>query len=293
MATHETSPVELLLVANPTSGRGRAGRWVEAARARLVSEGFAPLVSTRRGEAGELLDAASARFAEHWLFGGDGTLGDLVQHLRRDAPPRVVLFPAGTGNVVARDVGVPLSFEGAWEVARSGSWRRFDLARVNGRRFAFMVSAGLDAQLAHWVAARRHGPMRRVDWLRAAFAHGKSKETAMHVVADGRDLGHAAFVALFNCGLYAGGFRVCPAARFDDGLLHLLLLREPIKPRWVRVAWAALRHRPESLPDATLLAVRRAEIRGVVASQVDGDPGPGGDLVVEVEPGAVLVRGRA
>ena len=282
---------EILLVANPTSGRGRAGRWVERARQRLTGERLGHHLVTKRGEAGELLARERGRFGEYWVFGGDGTFNDLAQHLVEVAPARVAIFPAGTGNVVARDLGVPLSFEGAWGAARGSSLRPFDLLQVNGRRAAFMVSAGLDAELAHRVAERRTGPMRRIDWLLAAIASPRSaSEPRVRVVADGRDLGEARYAAVFNCGLYAGGFRVCPSARFDDGQLDVLLLREAIRPRWARVVWAALRHRPDRLPDATLVSARSVELRGVERSQVDGDPGPQGELAISVLPGALLLR---
>jgi diacylglycerol kinase family enzyme len=290
----ESGSAEILLVANPTSGRGRAGRWVERARALLTGEQLAHHVVVKRGEAGELLARERGRFGEYWIFGGDGTLNDLSQHLVEVAPARVAIFPAGTGNVVARDLGVPLHFEGAWRAARGTSLRPFDLLRINDRRAAFMVSAGLDAELAHQVASARTGPMRRMDWVRAALSAPRSaQEARVRAIADGKDLGEARYAAVFNCGLYAGGFRVCPSARFDDGRLELLLLREPIRPRWLRVVWAALRHRPESLPDATLVSAKSIELRGVERSQVDGDPGPAGDLKIAVEPGALLVRAAA
>jgi len=288
------SDAGVLLVANPTSGRGRALRWAERAGERLRSEGVAWRIAASPGETSSLLGREPGRFAESWVFGGDGTLRGLLQLLPPDPPPRVALFPAGTGNVVAREAGVPLTFEGAWRVARAGAPRPFDLLRVNGERAAFMVSAGLDAELAHRVAADRRGPMRRADWVRAALASGRfAREAPLRVLADGADLGAARFAAAFNCGLYAGGFRVCPRARPDDGRIELLLLREPIRPRWAAVIWAALRHRPESLPDATLIGARAVELRDVACSQVDGDPGPVGTLRIEVLPAALRIRAPA
>jgi diacylglycerol kinase family enzyme len=288
---------EILLFANPSAGRGRAGRWVEEARRRLERDGVRVTVALRRDEPGAFFAAAPGRFGEAWLFGGDGTLNELACQLpapHSGIAPTLALFPAGTGNVVARELGVPLSFEGAWRVAREGAARAIDLLRVNGRRAAFMASAGLDAELARRVAERRRGPMKRTDWIRAALASRSfAREAPLEVAADGRELGVVRYAAAFNCSRYAGGFVVCPSARIDDGRLELLLLREPIRPRWLRVTWAALRHRPHELPDATLVAARRIELRGVACSQVDGDPGPAGALTIEIEPAALRVRAPA
>jgi diacylglycerol kinase (ATP) len=285
---------EILLVVNPTSGRGRGRRWAERARERLEAEGRRTRLSDKHGEAGELLAKEPGRFAESWVFGGDGTIRALLDRLPDGALPRLAIFPTGTGNVVARDLRIPRDFEGAWRIARDGALRRFDVLRVNDGRASFMASAGLDAELAHHVAATRRGPMRRTDWVRAAFASRSfAREQPFTVSVDGRDLGRAAYAAIFNCGLYAGSFRVAPRARFDDGKLEVLLLREPLRPRWVRVVWAAFRGRLERLPDATWITADAVELRDVACSQVDGDPGPKGTLRVTVEPGALLVHAPA
>jgi diacylglycerol kinase family enzyme len=135
--------------------------------------------------------------------------------------------------------------------------------------------------------------MRRSDWLLAAWACRGADEPTFTVALDDGPAGPARYVAIFNCGLYAGNFRVCPAARWNDGLFHVLTLREPILPRWRRVAWAAWRGRPERLADASLRTARRVRIAGAPRSQVDGDPGPGGDLELSIEPAAVRLRGAA
>jgi diacylglycerol kinase family enzyme len=286
-------PRSLLIVANADSGRGRAGRWAARAEAVLRRAGCEVERAGDREELAARL-ADPSRFEEFWAFGGDGTLSDLIRRLPVEPRPRIAIFPAGTGNVVARELGVPLRFGGALEVALHGRARPFDVPAVNGRRFAFMLSAGIDAELAHEVARRRRGPMRRSDWLRAALAiGGAAREAPLQVEADGEELGEARYAALFNCSLYAGGFRVCPSARVDDGLLQLLILREPVAPRYLRVVWRALRHRPESLPDAILRAVRTARLRGVERAQVDGDPAEGGDLSIALAPSAIELRAPA
>jgi len=278
---------EILLITNPTSGRGRARAWAEAALAQLQQEGRAARIVSAR----ELAPSNGAP-AEEWVFGGDGTLNELLQRLGADAPP-ISIFPTGTGNVVARELEIPRTLHGALENARRGTPHPFDVGRINGRRFAFMVSIGIDAELVRRVAERRSGPMRRSDWLFAAFARPRCDELPFTVALDGGPPESARYAAIFNCGLYAGGFRVCPRARWNDGLFHVLTLKEPIQPRWVRFTFAAWRGRPEQFADASLRTARRVVIRGAPRSQIDGDPGPSGDLEIEIEPAAVRLRGAA
>lgn len=280
---------EILLITNPTSGRGRARAWAEAVLARLEREGRpARIVSARDVDPAKLATTA----AESWLFGGDGTLNELLQRLDDEAPP-ISIFPTGTGNVVARELAIPRSLHGALANAQGGTAHPFDVGKINGRRFAFMVSVGLDAELVRTVSQSRKGPMRRGDWVFAGIACRRAEEPSFTVALDGGAPEAARYVAIFNCGLYAGGFRVCPSARWNDGLFHVLTLDAPILPRWIRVVLAAWRGRPESLAGASLRTARRVVISGAPRSQVDGDPGPSGELVLEIEPAAVRLRGAA
>jgi diacylglycerol kinase family enzyme len=135
--------------------------------------------------------------------------------------------------------------------------------------------------------------MRRSDWLFAALASRGVDEPRFEVALDGAPPVLARYVAIFNCGRYAGGFHACPAARCDDGLFHVLTLREPVAPRLFRVAWAFGRGTAARLPDAALATGRTIALRGARRSQVDGDPGPDGDLAVSIEPGALRVLAPA
>lgn len=281
----------MLIFANPHSGWGRSWHAAERAATTMRSRGNQVELVSDRAVLARLLASPGASAREVWVCGGDGTLGELANRLPAGVRPIVGILPTGTGNVVARSLAVPLDVGRAIEVAANGIARRFDLWRVNGQAFTFMVSAGLDAEIAAEVAARRVGPMRRTDWVKAALrAKHFARESPFRVHADGRDLGTAYYAALFNCGLYAGSFRVCPAASFDDGRLHLLLLRSPIRPRWGRVAWAAWRGRPHLLPDAELHAVSEARLTDVAAAQVDGDPAPGGELCFALDPQSLRLR---
>ncbi len=284
-------PRELLLFANPLSGRGRSGEAAARARVVAVARGATATIVTDRGELRERLAAASAERCELWVFGGDGTLGVAVAAFPPGARPLLAIVPTGTGNVVARSLRIPLRLRPALEVAWSAPERAFDLGHCGDRVFTFMASAGIDAEIAAEVAAIRRGPMRKSDWIKAALRVPRySREEPLRVRADGEDLGKVRFAALFNCGLYAGSFRVCPSACFDDGWLQLLVLREPVRPRWLKVVAAAWRGQLDRLPDATLRAVRRVELQGVTALQLDGDPAPGGEVVASLDARPLRVR---
>src|SRR5438105_426131 len=78
--------------------------------------------------------------------GGDGTINGVIQALvNTDAVLGVI--PVGTFNHFARDLGLPLEWRNALDVAISGATRQIDAARVNERFFVNNVSMGLYPEL--------------------------------------------------------------------------------------------------------------------------------------------------
>src|SRR5262249_40451752 len=78
------------------------------------------------------------------VWGGDG-MGPRCCDAVGDAPVTLAILPAGTGNLLARNLGIPLDLEEAVDVGLHGARRTIDVGTVNGERFAVMAGTGLDA----------------------------------------------------------------------------------------------------------------------------------------------------
>ena len=81
-----------------------------------------------------------------WPAGGDGTITACVGGVAGSGIPLGVL-PCGTGNLLARNLALPLSLDEALTVALTGSDRRLDVGTANGRPFVVMAGIGFDAEL--------------------------------------------------------------------------------------------------------------------------------------------------
>jgi diacylglycerol kinase family enzyme len=79
--------------------------------------------------------------------GGDGTITDVLDVLVNYPDVPLAIVPLGTGNLLARNLDIPLDLKEAVAVAVSGRIREIDLGRVNGQVFVLNVSAGLDAEI--------------------------------------------------------------------------------------------------------------------------------------------------
>jgi diacylglycerol kinase (ATP) len=139
---------EIALLTNPTSGKGKGARNRDVALARLRESGF--VVRNLQGRDGdEALDLARGCVADGVealvLCGGDGLVHLGVQAVAGTGVP-LGLIPSGTGNDVARYLGLPRTDPLAAADRVIASRRRtIDLARSGDRWFVTVLAAGFDA----------------------------------------------------------------------------------------------------------------------------------------------------
>jgi diacylglycerol kinase (ATP) len=134
-----------LLVANPAARRTR--RRLAAAASALGASGARVDVATteRPGHAAEIVRERARRYEAVFALGGDGTAMEVVGALAHTGIP-IGIVPGGTGNLVARALGIPIATRRATAALLSGAIAEVDLGRLaTGRRFAFSCGVGIDA----------------------------------------------------------------------------------------------------------------------------------------------------
>ncbi|MDQ7794694.1 MAG: diacylglycerol kinase family lipid kinase [bacterium] len=140
---------EGLVVLNPSSGSGRAGRLWPEARGRLVREGFRfDLVrhDGLPGLAGLARDKAASGYATVVAMGGDGTVREVARGLAGTGAS-LAIIPAGTGNGTAQSLGLPADLERACRVAARGVPRPVDVGSSPLGLFLNVAGVGLDARI--------------------------------------------------------------------------------------------------------------------------------------------------
>lgn len=216
-----------LLLASAKAGSADADA-VEAARAALAEAGECELVTTGSPEE---LDAALDRVARRRLVvaGGDGSLHLVVQHLHDRGEldtADLALVPLGTGNDLARALGIPLEPVEAARVAISGQSRSLDLVLDDAGGVAVnAVHLGVGAEAAQKAARLkpRLGPLAYP--LGAVAAGFRSTGARLRVEVDGQLLSDARtlMVGIANGPGIGGGTPLHPHAVPDDGLLDVMV----------------------------------------------------------------------
>jgi len=284
----------IALLANPSAGGGRAVAAREVAAARLADAGIGcrRLTGTDAAETTALARQAVADGVDLLVaVGGDGTVHAAVQALAGSGVPLGVV-PCGTGNDVARYLGIPRDDPAAAADRVVASRRRtIDLARSGATWFVTVLAAGFDA-LVNERANGMGWPRGRSRYTLATLAELRTFTPRDYVLdLDGvARRTPAMLVAVGNGPSFGGGLRITEGAVLDDGLLDVVVIRPMSRPQLVRTYPTLYRGTHVRHPAYERHRVRRVTLAapGIVA-YADGERFGPLPLTVECVPGALEV----
>lgn len=268
----------ILVILNPSSGRGKAGRAKDAlVRALRATDLRWEIAETQRpGDAVSLAQHARRHgFTTAVAAGGDGTVSEVVNGLMHDqvasewvgdspdapdlathvtevAQTRLGILATGSGNDFATMVGVPLNLEKAAQVLAAGRTRRIDVGSATvdtptrriQRYFDNNMGVGLEATViieSNRIRRLQGLPLYITAATKSILHHESPWMRVEWEPQHGEPIvreGPFLMISVGNSGRAGGGFPLTPASRFDDGLLDLLLAEE--MPRMERFAMMPL-----------------------------------------------------
>jgi diacylglycerol kinase (ATP) len=231
--------------------------------------------------------------------GGDGTIRLICDGLAGSGIP-FGLIPAGTGNLLARNIGIPLDEAAALDVAFEGVDKPVDLVRLRvdggpAEHFAVMAGIGLDAVIMEGTNPELKKAVGSAAYFLSAAQN--ANHPPLHTTVQVDDLPplrrRAHVIVVGNVGLLQANIQLIPDARADDGLLDVLVASPRKLADWVRLTTNVIARRRHADEQLDRLVGRRVTITVDERDsyQLDGDTvGTCQTMIAEVVPGALLLR---
>ncbi|HKO32605.1 MAG TPA: diacylglycerol kinase family protein [Candidatus Limnocylindria bacterium] len=296
------APRAPLVIVNPAAAMGRASKLAARIEELLGTHAAnARVIETREAGHAERLAAAAIEQGHDRVVavGGDGTAQEVLNGLMAagvgpgGSPPAFGLVPAGTGNDLARSLGLPLTLTEALSVALGDSTRPMDLGQASHegetRYFSAAGGTGFDAEVAFTMGGRRARWQRgRAGYVLSTLNELRRYENralSLRLATDAGDRqleGRFLFVAFGNGPFYGGGMRICPDASIDDGLLDLCLAGDIGRLGALRELPGIYRGAHVNHPLVEMTRVRELRIEGEDGTRVHLDGEPFGMLPVDL-----------
>nr|WP_040865565.1 YegS/Rv2252/BmrU family lipid kinase [Nocardia exalbida] len=302
---------KVTVVTNPRSRHGKGSDAATAAIARLraggaeVTEVCAPSAAetvrqVRDSVAGAAPDAVVC-------IGGDGLINVTLPAVAETGVP-LGMIPAGTGNDLARELGVPTDDPvAAAALVLRGRTRTIDLGRIESSVppmwFATVAGTGFDARVTLRANDMRW-PRGRLRYTAAALAEISGRFTVPYrvelvdAVTDGlTNPGtgsvletEAVMVAVGNTRTYGGGMLICPDALMDDGLLDLTVVGALSRGEMLRLLPALSAGKRQDHPEVKQFRAAAVTLTAAGApATADGEPAGTLPITVRAVPAALTV----
>jgi diacylglycerol kinase (ATP) len=236
------SPDELTLavVVNPVGAEEEAAAVSEALDAAGVTASWFETTDDDPG-AGQTAEAIDRGADIVAVCGGDGTVRASLEPLS-GTDSALVIIPAGTGNLLARNLGIPSDPADAIAVALRNRRRTLDIGYANEEAFAVMAGAGLDAEVMEDTSRESKDRLGSLAYVKTALEHLGEPRIGCVVTVDGTRVfdGSIATILAANHGTLQGGVDLFPDSAPDDGILDFLAISARSTGEWLRSAVAVV-----------------------------------------------------
>lgn len=271
-----------VLLTNPQArGAGsRSGRLIDAFCSVLKDQNVEVTVETAAVPSDAAQIAASAfqsGATDIIIHGGDGTINSIIQGLV-GMPVRVGIWPAGTANVLARELHIPADPFKAAELIAMAQTKLIYMAKATAldtgtiRHFVLMAGIGIDAAIVAGVNPR----LKRI-FGKAAFWYSGMRSLVRwrpnrFEVEIGGQKHPATFAAIGRSSRYGGNLAITPRASLDESQFEVCLMNTTSRMRYLNFLFHALGTGLEGdSDDVRFFRTQRVTVHGNSSVQVDGE----------------------
>lgn len=217
----------LVFIINPKSGVERQKEIKQGIDAHLDTQQFSyEIVYTEFAKHGATLAREAARNGAYAVVavGGDGSVNDVVHGLV-GTDTALAIIPKGSGNGMARTMGIPLDVAGAIQTINNNKIAQIDLGYANDRMFISNAGVAFDALISKKFAKSERRGLIVYSWLVTKHMW-LYKSWDWEITIDGKQIREKAFmINVANGQQFGYNFKIAPMASYTDGLLDLIIVR--------------------------------------------------------------------
>jgi|TARA_B110000116_G_C16741856_1_gene538928 diacylglycerol kinase (ATP) len=172
--------------------------------------------------ASELISKGCSKIA---VAGGDGTINAVIE-LILSSDIELGIFPTGTMNLFARELGLPLNkLKECWQVIEKGKKKKVDVFKAGESIFVQIAGVGYDAKIIEETSWENKKKFGRFSYLISAFSVANQDPPAIRVILESGKIIEGAFVLIGNGALYGPALRLFSEASNDDRLLDVMVFK--------------------------------------------------------------------
>ena len=272
------------LISNPKTGRyssrRRQLRPIQDVASRLESLGIKVdlHLTNRPGEATEIAARAARNGSSDVIVaGGDGTINEAIQGIA-GTTARLAIIPRGTGNVLARELGLPLDDEQAVDVVGRGKSRTIYLGLMidetthENRYFVLMAGIGLDASVVGRVQPSLKKRIGKGAFWVSGLSHLATWNPQPFTLEIEGNTYTATFAAIGKAAKYGGDLAITPGARLDERKFEICMIETTSRLRYLRLLSHAMREgMPRNNPEVRFVKAASVKAYGDAPVQLDGE----------------------
>lgn len=215
-----------LFIINPISGGKKKDGVPELIDKHLDKSLVKPVIVFTDGvaHAKQIAHEAAGKFEMVVAVGGDGTVNEVASAIV-GSDTILGIVPFGSGNGLARFLGIPMDTAKAIETLSAGKWITMDSGRVNGQPFFNMAGMGFDAHISEVFSHNKKRGF--ITYIKSSIKEVISYKAQLYKInIDGKDYEREAFMLSFaNSSQYGNDAHISPTASVQDGLLDVCVIK--------------------------------------------------------------------
>jgi diacylglycerol kinase (ATP) len=211
------------------------------------------------------------------VAGGDGTINEAIQGIA-GSNVRLAIIPRGTGNVLARELGLPFDPQQAAAVVARGRSRKIhfgaaiDPRQNTTRYFVLMAGVGLDASVVTGVQPSLKKRFGKAAFVLSGLSHLADWRPHTFTLEVNGKRYNATFAGIGNAASYGGALAITPGARIDQPEFEICIIETASRLRYLRLLSKVMgRGLAESEEGVQILHATKVEAFGTAPVQVDGE----------------------